>query len=51
MVRFGTENALSQKGTRARRENTDFLFFFPLGLSPSFLAARGFVARRLRIPP
>ena len=45
MMRFGTENALSQKGTGARRENTDLLFFFRLGLTPSFLAARGFVAR------
>ena len=51
MVRFGTENALSQKGTGARRENTDLLFFFRLGLTPSFLAARGFVARRSRVLP
>ena len=33
MVRFGIENALSQKGTGARR-------FFRLGLTPSFHAAR-----------
>ena len=31
MVPFGTENALSQKGTRARR-------LFRLGLTPLFLA-------------
>ena len=40
MVRFGTKNALSQKGTGARR-----LCFFRLGLTPSFVAARGFAAR------
>ena len=40
MVRFGTENALRQKGTGARR-------FFRLGLTPSFLVARGSRLRRL----
>ena len=40
MVRLVRENALSQRGTGARRENPGLLFFFPLGLAPSFLAAR-----------
>ena len=40
MVRFSTKNALSQKGTGARR-----LCFLRLGLTPSFVAARGFAAR------
>ena len=48
MVRFGTENALSQKGTGARRENTDLLFFFRLGLTPSFLAAHALASRGSR---
>ena len=45
MVRFGTENALSQTGTGARRENTDLLFFFRLRVRPSFLAASLLAAR------
>ena len=45
MVRFGTENAL-KKGTGARQENSS-----GLGLTSSFLAARGFAARRSRVLP